>query len=83
MDAAVQTEIETLLRERRKIEAIKLYREQHDCDLKEAKERVEAIAAELRARDPQAAATVPRAGGQAVFVVVFVLLGVVLYLALT
>ena len=41
-----QQEVLILLRERQKIEAIKLYREQNGVGLKEAKEAVEALAAE-------------------------------------
>src|SRR5690348_12230380 len=37
----------------RKVEAIKLYRQFNDCDLKEAKQRIEILHAELRTRHPE------------------------------
>ncbi|MCP4203161.1 MAG: hypothetical protein GY769_14660 [bacterium] len=40
-------DVERLVRARRKIEAIKLYREIHGVGLKEAKEGVEALMAEI------------------------------------
>ena len=45
----------------RKIEAIKLVREAAGCGLKEAKEFVEKLAAELYAKEPQKFAAAPSA----------------------
>lgn len=47
LDATSLEEIKRLLRERQLIEAIKIYRRQTDCSLREAKDAVEAIAKTL------------------------------------
>lgn len=50
------------LRAGRKIEAIKLYRERTGCGLAEAKEEVETLAADLKARHPDQFPDRPKAG---------------------
>jgi ribosomal protein L7/L12 len=47
-DSVLKNQIESLLAERKKIEAVKVYREATNCGLKEAKEAVERIQKELR-----------------------------------
>jgi hypothetical protein len=53
MEAHVQERIEPLLREGRKIEAIKMYREIKGVGLKEAKDAVERYERELIRRGPE------------------------------
>jgi hypothetical protein len=57
----VQQKIESCIRSGRKIEAIKLHRERSGKGLKDAKDEIEALEAEMRARDPDGFAT--RRGG--------------------
>jgi ribosomal protein L7/L12 len=47
-DSVLKNQIERLLTERKKIEAVKVYREATNCGLKEAKDEVEHIQAEMR-----------------------------------
>ena len=47
-DAFLENRIKRLLAERKKIEAVKIYREAHTCGLKEAKDAVDHIQAEMR-----------------------------------
>ena len=47
-DALLEERIKRLLAERKKIEAVKLYRETNQCGLKEAKDAVDLIQAEMR-----------------------------------
>ena len=56
-----ETEIRTLLQQRRKIDAIKLLREHTGLGLKEAKDRIDALDRELR--PPEARATGPSGSG--------------------
>jgi ribosomal protein L7/L12 len=50
-DALLEERIKRLLMERKKIEAVKLYREANHCGLKEAKDAVDLIQAEMRKED--------------------------------
>ena len=54
-----------------KIEAIKLYREATGCGLKESKDVVEALEAELRIRSPELFTAVPGKGGCGLTVLAF------------
>jgi ribosomal protein L7/L12 len=47
-DLFLENRIKRLLAERKKIEAVKIYREAHHCGLKEAKDAVDLIQAEMR-----------------------------------
>lgn len=47
-DTVLKSRIMNLLAERKKIEAVKLYRETYNCGLKEAKDAVERIQTEMR-----------------------------------
>ena len=47
-DPFLENRIKRLLAERKKIEAVKIYREAHQCGLKEAKDAVDLIQAEMR-----------------------------------
>jgi ribosomal protein L7/L12 len=47
LDRATESDLRTLLMAGRKIDAIKVYRQLHNVDLKAAKEAVERLAAEL------------------------------------
>ena len=47
-DAMLESRIKRLLVERKKIEAVKVYREAYNCGLKEAKDAVDAIEASMR-----------------------------------
>jgi ribosomal protein L7/L12 len=47
-DPFLENRIKRLLAERKKIEAVKTYREAHQCGLKEAKDAVDLIQAEMR-----------------------------------
>ena len=47
-DPFLENQIKRLLAERKKIEAVKIYREAHNCGLKEAKDAVDRIQAEKR-----------------------------------
>lgn len=51
-DHAFIEELTEALLQGRKIEAIKLYRERTGCGLAEAKEEIETLAADLKARHP-------------------------------
>jgi ribosomal protein L7/L12 len=46
---SVASEIKKLVKKGRTIEAIKIYREHHGCSLKEAKEAIDELSAQLRA----------------------------------
>ena len=48
LDTFLENRIKRLLAERKKIEAVKVYREAHNCGLKEAKDAVDLIQAEMR-----------------------------------
>ena len=59
----------------RKIEAIKLYRKHAGCDLKQAKEAVEAVEAQVRAANPHLApGEVPRRGAAWIWIVLAIAL---------
>jgi ribosomal protein L7/L12 len=47
-DAFLENRIKRLLAERKKIEAVKIYREAYNCGLKDAKDAVDLIQAEMR-----------------------------------
>jgi len=47
-DALLNEQINQLLAKRQKIQAVKIYREAHNCGLKEAKDAVDAIEARMR-----------------------------------
>ena len=47
-DAFLENRIKRLLAERKKIEAVKVYREAYNCGLKDAKDAVDLIQAEMR-----------------------------------
>ncbi|MGB7873761.1 MAG: ribosomal protein L7/L12, partial [Anaerolineales bacterium] len=47
-DAFLENRIKRLLAERKKIEAVKAYREAYNCGLKEAKDAVDAIEIQMR-----------------------------------
>jgi len=47
-DAFLENRIKRLLAERKKIEAVKIYREAYNCGLKEAKDAVDLIQADMR-----------------------------------
>lgn len=47
-DTLLEGQIKQLLRKRQKIEAVKIYREAHNCGLKDAKDAVDAIEAQMR-----------------------------------
>lgn len=47
-DSSLDNRIKRLLAERKKIEAVKVYREAYNCGLKEAKEAVDAIEMQMR-----------------------------------
>lgn len=47
-DTSLDNRIKRLLAERKKIEAVKVYREAYNCGLKEAKEAVDAIEIQMR-----------------------------------
>jgi Ribosomal protein L7/L12 C-terminal domain len=61
LPASADAEVRALIRERRKIAAIKLVREHTGLGLKEAKDQVDALERELRLADP--GATGPSASG--------------------
>lgn len=48
LDSFLENRIKRLLSERKKIEAVKVYRETYNCGLKEAKDAVDIIQAEMR-----------------------------------
>ena len=48
LDTSLNNRIQRLLIERKKIEAIRVYREAYNCGLKEAKEAVDAIEMQMR-----------------------------------
>ena len=47
-DALLDTQVRQLLVEKKKIEAVKIYREAYNCGLKDAKDAVDAIEAEIK-----------------------------------
>ena len=61
-DRAFIEELTEALLQGRKIEAIKLYRERTGCGLAEAKEEVETLAADLKARHPDQFPDRPKRG---------------------
>jgi ribosomal protein L7/L12 len=66
----------------RKIEAIKLYREHADCGLKEAKEFVETLQAQLREQMPEKFTASSQSGCTVSSAMLLVAVGVVFYLFL-
>ena len=51
-NALLEEQIKQFLLQRKKIEAVKLYREAHNCGLKDAKDAVDAIQAGMSSDDP-------------------------------
>ncbi len=49
--SALEDQIRQLLTARKKIDAVRVYREAHNCGLKEAKDAVDAIQTEMRRED--------------------------------
>jgi hypothetical protein len=66
----------------RKIEAIRLYRRHAGCDLKQAKQAVEAVQAQVRAAHPHLApGEVPRRGSAWPWITMAIGLGIVFWFA--
>lgn len=65
-------EILNAIKAGRKIEAIKLYREQTGCGLKESKEFIEALTDQLLADDPEAVVTSKSGCGIAVVAILLI-----------
>jgi ribosomal protein L7/L12 len=58
-DISLDNRIKRLLSERKKIEAVKVYREAYNCGLKEAKEAVDAIEIQMRMGGTSSMPTTP------------------------
>jgi ribosomal protein L7/L12 len=61
-DPFLENRIKRLLAERKKIEAVKIYREAHQCGLKEAKDAVDLIQAEMRREGYSNTSSMPTIG---------------------
>jgi hypothetical protein len=74
-DPALDAEVATLLRARRKIEAIKLVRQRTGIGLKEAKDRVDA----LQAQTGLAPSGLSRSGRSLLFWFILIVVGLAIY----